>query len=135
MVRDALKELFPPGVPPLLKWRLAMFAFVVLTSAHIFWACGWIPGVGGFALASDMDQQQQTIAALEKSITTLALNGLRVQLRETRRLQCAAIADTIAGVPGAAQRKIVHAAELERLKEEYADLRGQQWTEPSCDSI
>jgi hypothetical protein len=63
-MKDVLKELFPPEVPQIVKWRLAIFAVVLLFLFHVAWACGWLKwsGIGsGFASAADLVKVETTV--------------------------------------------------------------------------
>lgn len=49
------------------RWSLLISIVALLSLAHILIACGLLPGIGGFALARDVDQSNQTLSAsLEK---------------------------------------------------------------------
>lgn len=57
MVRDALIELFPPDVPRLVRWRLAVSLAIAMFCIHIAWACGLMPNASGFARADEVDEK------------------------------------------------------------------------------
>lgn len=54
-MKDGLKELFPPDIPPLVRWRVAMFIFTVCSIAFMSWSVSPY----GFAMAGD----QQRVSA------------------------------------------------------------------------
>ena len=43
---------------PTSAWRAAL---LLLLGGHIAWSCGWIPGITGFALAQDLEDQEEQI--------------------------------------------------------------------------
>lgn len=67
MIKDALELV--NGLIGLVKsptsgWR----AFILLVvGGHIMWACGWVPGLTGFALASDVMNVQTQLEQIQKS--------------------------------------------------------------------
>lgn len=60
-MKELVKEIFPPDVPPTLRWRLAVFGAFVVTFLHIAWAWGVFailgPSWAGFAKASDLKDE------------------------------------------------------------------------------
>lgn len=73
MVRDALIELFPPDVPRLVRWRLAVSLAIALFMVHIAWACGLMPNASGFARADDVDEKiSAAVDTLYKEIGKVA---------------------------------------------------------------
>jgi hypothetical protein len=57
MFKTLLDQLLPPDIPPLQKWRIAVFAAIMMMIGHVAWACGWLEPMGlgsGFAKAVDL---------------------------------------------------------------------------------
>ena len=75
-MKEVIKELFPPDTPPILRWRLAVFAFCILVMFHIVWACGWLEplgieeskggGLGFLTMARDEVHRFRNISALKR---------------------------------------------------------------------
>jgi hypothetical protein len=65
------------------KWRLLVGLMCLGFTAHIAWACGYIPQVRGFALASE---QENTSNAVER----IELRLLDQDILEAARLSCEA---------------------------------------------
>jgi hypothetical protein len=71
-MKDAIKELFPPDVPPVTRWRIAIFS--VCASMWLFMC--WALSPYGFALASDMNRlkgnvDEMQLTQIEQSIYSL----------------------------------------------------------------
>lgn len=56
-MREVLKELLPPDVPPVVRWRLA----VACVCAGMLFFMGWAISPWGFARAGDMNNIQSDI--------------------------------------------------------------------------
>ena len=87
MLKTALASLFPPGVPAVARWRLAMFAAIVLLFAHVAWACGWLKWLGigeGFAYAGE-------VVKVRDDVSSLKVELIEQQIWETRVRQCEAV--------------------------------------------
>ncbi len=122
-VKEELKVLFPPGVPPILKWRLAIFAVILLFLIHISWACGWLEdwGLGsGFALASELDHRVLTV---EGSVRDIKLSLIEQSLYDAKESECTAT-DPMA--------KRFFALRVQTLSREYQDLARVIFNIPPC---
>lgn len=122
-MKDAIKELFPPGVPPVLKWRLAMFAIVVLFLFHIAWACGWLSsfGVGsGFATASELDSR---VTAVEDNVKDIKLSLIEQSLYDAKESECTATDP---------QARRFFASRVQTLSREYQILAKMIFNIPPC---
>lgn len=122
-MKDALKELFPPGVPPILKWRLAMFAVVVLFLFHVAWACGWLEkfGVGtGFASASELDRR---VGAVETNVKDIKLSLIEQSLYDAKESECTA-------TDPRAKRFFI--SRVQTLSREYQSISGFVFDIPPC---
>lgn len=80
-MKQVLQEMFPPGVPAVVRWRLMMCAVCMGFLAHIGLACGYFPGFSGFALAAD-------VSALDDKVNTILVLSIETRLRELVQEQC-----------------------------------------------
>jgi hypothetical protein len=121
--------------------RVVLWAIVV---SHIAWACGWIPGLQGFAFASEVDDKiaevvrplERQLRGLERDVADVrkeqraarvtALEGL---LFETRRAQCSAIRDE--------NREAMrfYAQRMDQLRAEYHGTTGREYAPASCSEL
>jgi hypothetical protein len=122
MVKEALRELIPPGIPPVARWRLMMFAAMVAVAVHITWACGLLPGLPGFAMAADVSQ-------IGRDVTNLREQILTGQIFETRIRQCKAVFE------GNSDAKHFWSEKLGELQLEYVRLTGQPYPIPQCSEL
>lgn len=71
-------------------WRVAI---MLVVGAHVVWACGLLPGMPGFALAADVQDNTLKLGQIEKSVNCNAIESeikrLRSELRdnETRLIE------------------------------------------------
>lgn len=138
MVKDALIELFPPDVPRLLRWRLAVSAAIAMTGVHILWACGLMPNASGFARADDVDEKiSAAVDTIYKEIGKVAkqqadtdevvkdirAEQIATRLRELRAVLCNATdhEDT--------QRL---STDIETAQRAYKKLTGERYPAQGC---
>jgi hypothetical protein len=124
-MKDAIKELFPPGVPPVLKWRLAVFAVVVLFLFHIAWACGWLESTGlgsGFASASELNSR---VSAVEGNVKDIKLSLIEQSIFDAKESECTATDP---------QARRFFASRVQTLSREYQALSGYVFSIPPCRS-
>jgi hypothetical protein len=122
-VKDALKELFPPEVPPVLKWRLAVFAVVVLFLFHVAWACGWLEGVGmgtGFASAAELDRR---VSVVEGNVKDIKLSLIEQSIFDAKESECTATDP---------RAKRFFALRVQTLSREYQILADVIFNIPPC---
>ena len=122
MVKDAIKEIFPPDVPPVTRWRLAMFLAMVGFLFHVLWACSLLPGFSGFALAADFEQ-------MNKDVTQIRLQLLTNQIFETRIRQCQAITTDNYDARRFWTEKLIE------LQRQHILLTGQTYPMPACGEL
>lgn len=91
-MKDALKEIFPPDVPPVVRWRLAMFAAALGFIFHIAWACGLLEPMGlqGFARASSVEQVTAEVDGVKGRLASIQTDLLEQRLFDARLKQCTA---------------------------------------------
>lgn len=122
MIRDAVKELLPPDMSAVARWRLAMFAMSVLTLAHIGYACGWFAFIGlgaGFAKAED-------VVTVQASFRTIQLDLLEQRIHEAQRLRCEA------NKAGSYVSRNYYASQVSRMHREYFDIAKFLLDIPTC---
>lgn len=61
-MQEVLQILRELSTSPVAAWRVVI---LLLIGGHISWACGWIPGIDGFALAGEVDDK---IAQLDERL-------------------------------------------------------------------
>lgn len=117
---DSLGSIFPPNTdtgPAVRRWRVMVSLWVIFFCVHIAWACSWLPGVTGFAMASD-------VGKLQSAVQTIIVSQVRGSLFEVRVQQCEALK---AGRP-----TTVYAEKLQDLLADYEDLTGDLYPLPAC---
>lgn len=122
-MKDAIKELFPPGVPPLLKWRLAVFAMTVLFLFHIAWACGWLSSFGfgtGFATAAELDLRATRV---EDNVKDIKLSLIEQGIFDAKESECTATDP---------QARRFFASRVQNLSREYQTLARVVFNIPPC---
>jgi hypothetical protein len=116
VIKEVVKEIFPPEVPAVIRWRLVVFAVCLAFALHILWARGMIPGVSGFAYASD-------VAKLRASVETILKMQLEDRLRNLQSEKCRADSEAL---------KRVIQIEIDRLQHEHKQLDGTIYTLTRC---
>ena len=64
---------------PTVAWRLLA---TVIICVHIAWACGWLPGIQGFALAENVEEENKTIRSRLTAIESKQDIALRIALAD-----------------------------------------------------
>lgn len=124
-VKDAIKELFPPEVPPIIRWRLAVFAMVVLFLFHIAWACGWLESLGvgsGFATATELNSR---VTAVESNVKDIKLSLIEQSIFDAKESECTATDP---------QARRFFASRVQALSREYSVLSNLVFNIPPCRS-
>lgn len=111
-MKEGLKELFPPGVSPVTRWRLAMAG--ALSGCLIF--MGWALSPAGFALAGEMK-------SLRFDVNDIKLSIVEQQLFDAKETECTSTSATSAKY--FAQRVLA-------LQREYHQLAGFPIAIPPC---
>lgn len=80
-----LLDLVASDLSPAMKTVLWRVLITILVGVHVAWACGWLPGISGFAMADDLKQMNRDISRLEQTIACnlieTEINRLRAELR------------------------------------------------------
>lgn len=126
---SGLKELLPPDVPPVQRWRLAVAGTIVLLflivggSYGVFSKFGWM----GFARASEIDEKIKPVVEkvdrLEGSVKELRLQQIEDGIFSAKESECTA-SDPVA-------RRFFSARVLS-LSREYFSLSGTSINIPPC---
>jgi hypothetical protein len=128
---DRLLEAVTSIVPPVddnplrqRKWRLSIALWQIGLTAfvtfHVAWACNWLPGIGGFAMAADVEK-------LQRDVHTIIVAQVRGDLFAVRVKQCEAMKE---GRPTA-----VYAEKLQDLLAIYEDATGGTYRLPLCQEM
>lgn len=125
-----VEKLIPPADSDPAKvriWRIyiAMATLVnsIVLAAHVAWACGFLPGFSGFALAADFEDTKQAQVLLTREILEQRIFDMRVR-------QCVAIKEH---EPAAVLQ--AYAKMLSDLKHRYEDLMGTEPEVPDCNEV
>ena len=106
------------------RWRIKVALTQMLTMAaltlHIFWACGWIPGVPGFARSADMQDVQTSVQAIR-------VEQLRAALFPARVLQCRS-----RGSPESTGASGLTSERVSQLLNDYYRLTGVEYRLTDC---
>lgn len=121
MMKEIVRLLFPPGVPVVTQWRLALFAAVVILYAHVAIACGFANrfGIPGFAVSSD-------VAHLRSDVTMLRTENLEQQLFDTRVRQCGA---------ASTEPRRFYLEKFQELLRRYKEQTGGDYRAPQCSEL
>jgi hypothetical protein len=122
LLQSLFGMMMPPS-DPATRWQyivsMTLLALAGLGGFHVAWACGWVNGLEGFALAVELEDQQESIdQILSRMIAT--------QVEEARQAQCAAIeSNNDAAVRG-------WSSTLTRLLAEYENEAGRSYALRAC---
>jgi len=111
-MKEALSQLFPPDVPPVTRWRLAMAAGLAGCIGFI----GWAISPAGFALAGDMKDLQQDVTDIKISI-------VEQQLYDAKETECTSTSSVSASY---------FAKRVLQLQREFHRLAGFSIDIPPC---
>jgi hypothetical protein len=77
----------------------------------------------------ELKNTKQALANLKRTTDMLMMSQMRVEIRETRRLQCYAIRDADL------ERKAIYARMLSELMEQYEEMRGRPYARTACEEL
>lgn len=121
--------------------RAGLWSFVVL---HIMWACGFLPGLQGFALAEDVDVKisaaidpiKSELRSVDRKVDRVETELLKAKivtieeaLYSTRKAQCEAIKAENAAAMDFAARKIAE------LRAAFYGATGREYVMPTCAEV
>lgn len=121
MMKDAIKELFPPGIKPVQRWRISMFAFALIVIIHILWACGWLSPFNlgaGFAYASDVREASSQVTGIKIELLEQALFDTRVRQCKTPQ-----------------ESKHFYTEKLQQLLDKYRKAANIEYRLPECNEL
>lgn len=85
---------FTEDMTPLQRRIMVQSLVALLFLFHVLWACGWLPGISGFALASDTAQVQEDIKDLRRTIqegfNAIRKEQIQERLSSLQALRCTA---------------------------------------------
>lgn len=118
-------KLVPPAetaAEKLLLWRLTLVAFntvlAFIVMVHIAWACGFLPGFSGFAVASDIEDIKKDSKGLKQVI-------LEKEIIDTAISHCHSKPET---------RAFYYARLIDLLKQ-HREIVGTQFEKPNCTEL
>ena len=117
MVKDFVQAIFPPDIPPIAKWRLAMAALMALMIMHTAGSYGYLPWTAGFASVQSVQQIDDRVRELQASL-------LAKDIVDTRVAQCKALAER--------EEPRYWTDRLRSLNERYRELTGYPYEVPNC---
>lgn len=79
MLKEALSFVTALITSPVAAWRVVI---IMVVGGHIAWACGWLPGLRGFALAGEVDAKVAQIDSRLGAIETKQDIALRIALAD-----------------------------------------------------
>ena len=104
-------------------WRTA---FIAILGLHIFWACGWLPGVSGFAMASDFKLIKNEVEILKDEVGDIRTALLVKDIETAQQRICEAQkANNTKALRYAAERKT-------ELTRRFVESEGRNPVIPSC---
>lgn len=115
----------PPDERPaaVKRWRLTVGIWQMLITFfgafHVAWACSWLPGIPGFAMAADAHEIKQAVDELRQNL-------LEKAIFDTRILQCTAMEEG---------NGRVYAEKLRGFLVEYKETTGHDYPLPACDEL
>jgi len=62
MFKEALAFATALVTSPVAAWRVVV---IMVGGGHIAWACGWLPGIQGFAMAGEVEGLENKLVAIE----------------------------------------------------------------------
>lgn len=143
MVKDMLKEIVPP-MPLVMRWRVAVMAFVVLLALHAVKSDGWLAtmGIPGYARADEIEtvkgELQKQIADVDTKVeavnrkvdetNTIVQASLKLQLQtRLRSLQ----EERCNNHHNDRLRRLIE-RELDDLQNQHVSLTGYVYTVEAC---
>lgn len=111
-----LEELFPPGIKPVQRWRIMVFAALLGLTVHVAWACGLIPGLHGFALADDVEK-------ISGNVDTILLLSMENTIR--------GLAEELCRTKNVSSRHIFQ-EQIDRLQLQHHDMTGAYYPTSGC---
>ena len=121
-MRTLLHDLLLADLDPAQRTALWRIGITGLISFHVAWACGWIPGMTGFAMAGDFHFLAEKVDSIEISL-------LEAEIIEAQERFCRAELDS--NIPA----KRYSAERLRELVYEYEKLTSMIFRLPTCNEL
>lgn len=131
-------NLITEDLPEGAKQRFLLLVMSVFIAIHVSWACGWIPGISGFAMAQDtaeiseeVEQLREALKDQNKELGTM----LRQGLDDLKRSQLEGRINSLHVLRCAAERRALqqeYANQIQKLQSEYRRLAGYQYPLERC---
>ena len=125
MIKEALGLITEALKTPTAAWRV-LVAFVI--TMHVAWACSWLPGISGFALAADLEAS--------KLETNSRLSSIEAKQDISLRLALAAEICRIQSLRNATADAVMRAQlnrSFDEKQEQYASVnRGARYPIAEC---
>jgi hypothetical protein len=112
VIKEVLDELFPPGIPKLVRWRMAIFAFGVGTFFFILWCVSPY----GFVRADDFN-------ALKANVSDVQVTLLEQSIFSAKDSECLSTDESA---------RLYFRTRVFSLSREYYKLTGLQSNIPPC---
>lgn len=117
--------LIPPANasgPEVVRWRLSISFAMFLVGVHIAWACGLLPGLSGFAQASE-------VRAVDREVTIIRRELLETRIFDTTVKLCMAMSESRPEV------KQFYSQKQRDLLTAYRDLTSRDPRVPDCREV
>lgn len=129
---------------PEARRNVARFFLWFIVVVHIAWACGFIPGVQGFAYATDIDRKveeaispiksevaeiDRKLTRVEREVIAARIATLEKSLFDLRKAQCTAIArDNAEAVE-------FYSRQMQAVRSEFYTATGREYQAPTCAEV
>lgn len=124
--------------------NMARFFLWLIVTLHIAWACGWIPGMQGFAFASDVDDKiseaiapikdevreiDRKLTRVEREVIAARIATLEKSLFDLRKAQCTAISREN---PEAVE---FYGRQMQEVRSQYYSATSREYQAPTCAEV
>lgn len=131
-MKDLLRELLPPGLPPLVRWRVLLFISIVWLSVMAWGGYGALQWVGfpGFAMSSELHAQVQSItqemSSMKAEVTGIKTGLLEQRIYDAQRLYCST---------NTPEARRFYAGQVASMHREYFVVTGVSINIPTCKEV
>lgn len=131
-MKDVIKELFPPGLPPVAKWRMMHFILGVVMITFMLWTLGAfaMAGFPGFVRADDAqgkgEKVNSQLAMLSQEVKNIKIDQLEQRIYDIRRLQCTA---------NSSDSTRFYTEQITKMHRAYFELTGITLNLPECREV
>lgn len=93
-----------PPMSPMQTWRVLVAIGLMMAGVHVAWACGYIPGLAGFAQTAQVEQikktvddgqkkTEQSVEAIKQTQGVILTRLIASDVESARASQCKALAE------------------------------------------